>query len=163
MDFDLIYKQHYTRIHNFCFRLLGNEETARDITQEAFIRLFELQERGHVPRQILAWLYKVSANLSMNHLGRRKRGKEKLVRMGIGKPGDDDPETIYIKLESEDRIRSIIEELKPKHKMLILGYQDGLSYKELSLVTGIALNSVGKTLWRTIGLISKRLNEFENG
>ena len=47
--------------------------------------------------------------------------------------------------------------------MLLLMYQDGLSYKEMSGATGIALNSIGKTLWRTIEKVSEMIKAKNHG
>jgi RNA polymerase sigma factor (sigma-70 family) len=163
MEFDEAYKQYFRQVSHFCFRFLGQEEIARDKTQEAFVRLLEMKRKGHEPQHILAWLYKVSGNLCLNHLKKHSRNKAKLMSLGIKIQGPEDPESIYIKTESKDMIRKFIDQLEPRQKMLILGYQDGLSYKELSLMTGISLNSVGKTLWRTINKISDKIKEIEHG
>jgi len=159
MDFDLIYKEHYQRIFSFCYRMTGDEESARDKTQETFIKLFELMKKGYEPGQPGAWLYKVSGNLCLNHAKRAGNYRKVVHKMGLARIEHENPETGYIKKESIETIRNIINELDPGQRMLILLYQDGLSYKELSQATGIAVNSVGKTLWRTINLISKKIKE----
>ncbi len=53
-------------------------------------------------------------------------------------------------------------ELEPKYQMLMLLYQDGLSYKEMSEATGIPFNSVGKTLWRSIDKVSQKIKRTDH-
>ena len=142
--------------------MLGNEETANDMVQETFMKLYELGKKGHEPRQVLPWLYKVSGNLCINRLKRTGKKSDRLIGLGIALADSDDPESTYIKRESDERIREIIHQLTPRQQLLILGYQDGLSYRELSLATGIAYNSIGKTLWRTIGIISNKFKDEED-
>jgi len=143
--------------------MLGNREMAEDLTQETFTGFYELKLKGHQPDKILPWLYKVAGNRCLNHLKKGKMIRD--VNKSIAKPGieDNNPEKMLIKIESVEMIRNIIDQLKPKQKMLILMYQDGFSYKELSVATGISYNSIGKTLWRTIELISGKIKEAENG
>lgn len=163
MDFDEIYILNYKMVFSFCYRMVGNTETAKDISQETFTKLYELSLSGHEPEKISSWLYKVAGNKCLNHL---KRGKMlRNIKETIDEQGIEynNPEKMLIKNESTEMIRTIIEELKPKQKMLILMYQDGFSYKELAESTGIPFNSIGKTLWRTIDLVSQKLKDIENG
>lgn len=163
MDFRQIYKHHYKTVFGFCYRMIGDMEIAKDISQETFTKLYELSLKEHHPDKILSWLYKVAGNRCLNHL---KRGKMiRNVNRELDQPGIeyDNPEKMFIKNESIETIRNIINQLKPKQKMLILMYQDGFSYKELAKATEIPYNSIGKTLWRTIDLLSQKLKDIENG
>ena len=163
MDFHQIYKHHYKIIFGFCYRMTGNMEIAKDISQETFTKLYELSLKEHQPDKILSWLYKVAGNRCLNHL---KRGKMiRNVNRELDQPGIeyDNPEKMFIKNETIETMRNIINQLKPKQKMLILMYQDGFSYKELAKATEIPYNSIGKTLWRTIDLLSQKLKDIENG
>jgi RNA polymerase sigma factor (sigma-70 family) len=99
----------------------------------------------------------------MNHINRDKMIRNKEKTMPPNEVEHNDPEKMLINSESKIIIRNIIDQLPAREKMLILMYQDGFSYKELSGATGIAFSSVGKTLWRTIDLISDKLKKIENG
>jgi len=164
MDFELIYKQKYDPICRFCFRMTGDEETARDKAQETFIKLYELMQKDHIPQQMVPWLYKVSGNLCLNELNRIKMMKEKRNKININTGTEhDNPESSFIKNESAEMIRELIDHLGHRQRILILMYQDGLSYKELSQATGIPYNSIGKTLWRIIDQVSEQIKKIDNG
>lgn len=162
MDFGHEYKRHYNTICGFCFRMLGKMEIAQDITQETFTKLYELSLKGHQPEKLLPWLYKVSGNLCLNHQKRKKIFREKIESQQIRDVEYNNPEKIYIKNEAGKQIRYIVDQLPGKQKMLILMYEDGFSYGELAKATGMELNSVGKTLWRTIKFIADKMKENEN-
>ena len=58
--------------YNFAYRLTGNETDARDLTQEAFIRVFRAW-RSFVPgTSFLSWIYRIVTNLHRDELRRRK-------------------------------------------------------------------------------------------
>jgi len=117
--------------------MMGKMETAQDVSQETFTRLYELSQKGHQPEKILPWLYKVAGNLCMNQLKRGKMIRKKEELMQLNDVEYNNPEKMFINSESGELIRNIIDQLPVRQKMLILMYQDGFSYKELSSATGM--------------------------
>jgi RNA polymerase sigma-70 factor (ECF subfamily) len=153
--FEAHYQQHYEAIYKFCFRFLNSRESALDITQETFVKLFErMNQQGIEVENTKAWLYKVAGNLCINVLNRAGRNYEAENQVLIHQVETTTPESILIHNENADLIRNILGQLKPESRLLIMMYQDGLSYREMSEATGISINSVGKTLWRIIEKIS---------
>ncbi len=163
MLFETLYAKYYEPVFWFCFRFSNQRESALDITQETFVRLYE--RMNGTPEAIenpQAWLYKVAGNLSLNHLKNSSRHREIENTLDHSKVETATPENIFIHSEKVSRVKRCIEKLKPKEKMLILLYQQDLSYRELSVAAGIPEKSVGKTLWRIIHKLSKQLDD-ENG
>jgi RNA polymerase sigma-70 factor (ECF subfamily) len=68
--------EHEPAVLRTAWRLLGNAEDARDIAQEAFLRLHRHLGRLDPERAIGPWLYRVTVNLSLTALRRRKRRPE---------------------------------------------------------------------------------------
>ncbi|HUG53442.1 MAG TPA: RNA polymerase sigma factor, partial [Vicinamibacteria bacterium] len=68
-----LYDAHVTRIHRLIYRLAGETELARDLTQDTFIRAFDRlrQYRGAVP--LGAWLRAIAISVTFNALRRRRR------------------------------------------------------------------------------------------
>jgi len=153
--FEAHYQQHFEAIFKFCFRFLNNRESALDITQETFVKYFErMNQQGKGVENTKAWLYKVAGNLCLNVLNSAGRHSEVENRLHLNEIENTTPESILIENENTTRIRTVIARLKPESQLLILMYQDGLSYREMSEATGISINSIGKTLWRIIEKIS---------
>ncbi len=73
--FEHLYADHHAAIYNFCARVLGDREEAKDVTQEVFITAFDhFQAPGAAPvRKLRPWLYRVATNACFNHLRSRKR------------------------------------------------------------------------------------------
>jgi RNA polymerase sigma-70 factor (ECF subfamily) len=156
--FEKLYAQNYEAIVKFCFRFLNSRESALDIAQETFIKYYErMNHQGKEIENTKAWLYKVAGNLCLNAIHNKNRHCE--IELGLhGNPVETStPESMLINDENTTLIRNIIGQLKPESKLLILMYQDGLSYREMSEASGISINSVGKALWRVIGKLTETI------
>lgn len=156
--FEAHYQLHFEAIFRFCFRFLNSRESALDITQETFMKLFErMNQQGKEIENTKAWLYKVAGNLCLNMLNSKGKHSEIESILPSNPVETTTPESILIHNENADLVRNILGQLKPESRLLILMYQDGLSYREMSEATGISINSVGKTLWRIIEKISETI------
>lgn len=161
--FEAHYHEHYEAIFKFCFRFLRSRESALDITQETFVKYYErMNQQGKGVENTKAWLYKVAGNLCLNVLNSRNRHSEIETILQRNHVETTTPESILIRNENTDLVSSILGQLKPESRLLILMYQDGLSYREMSEATGISINSTGKTLWRIIEKISKTIKTENN-
>ncbi|MCD4664056.1 MAG: sigma-70 family RNA polymerase sigma factor [Bacteroidales bacterium] len=163
MTFEVLYKQNYEPIFKFCFRFLNSREKALDVTQDTFLKLYQQMNRGdcHIENPS-AWLYKVAGNKSLNLINTASRQKEIKEQLEFLSTEKSNPESLFIAKENTLRIMMAINGLKQQHQMLVLLYQDGLSYKEMSEATGIPLKSVGKTLWRSIEKISETIKKTDH-
>jgi len=163
MTFEKLYKLHYELIYKFCFRFLNSREKAMDVVQETFLKLYEQMNKGeyHIenPR---AWLYKVAGHICLNQISSSNQRNAIKSQLDIVTTEQQNPESQFIKEENTLRIRNAISRLKPQHQLLVLLYQDGLSYKELSEATDIPLNSIGKTLWRNIEKVSQTIKKTDH-
>ena len=59
--------------YTLAFRLTGNEEDARDVVQETYLRAYKSIGKFRGDAQFSTWLYRITANCAANQLGRRKR------------------------------------------------------------------------------------------
>lgn len=163
MTFEELYKLHYESIYKFCFRFLNSREKAMDVVQETFLKLYQQMNTGdYIIENKRAWLYKVAGNICLNLINTTNKQTEIKGQLKFSITEKSNPESQLINKEKVQNIRKAIESLKPQHQMLVLLYQDGLSYKELSEATGIPFNSIGKTLWRSIEKISQTINKTDH-
>src|SRR5215471_7881107 len=58
--------------YNYAYRLAGNEADARDLTQEAFIRVFRAWQSFRPGTSFISWIYRIVTNLHRDELRRRK-------------------------------------------------------------------------------------------
>ncbi len=160
---ETIYRQHYEQICKFCYRMLGSHERALDVAQETFLKMMNrMNHRKDPVENPRAWLYKVAGNLCLNELSKHKRHHDRQMQPATEQAETTTPEVVMIEKEKRDRVKQAIAQLEPKQQMLIMMYNDGLSYREMAEATGIKEQSIGKTLWRIINGLSASINKQDN-
>ena len=61
------------QVYNLCYRMCGNEEDAKDLTQEAFVKVWRGLEHYQFESAFSTWLYRLTSNVCIDFLRRRKR------------------------------------------------------------------------------------------
>jgi RNA polymerase sigma-70 factor (ECF subfamily) len=79
-------EQYGKATYNFAYRLTRNEADARDLTQEAFIRIYRAWRSFKPGTSFLSWVYRIVTNLHRDELRRRK------VRYQEEIPNDNQPQ-----------------------------------------------------------------------
>lgn len=129
----------------FTMGLVGDLESAQDIVQEAFIKLYQQEPGRIVEPGLKSWLYTVCRNRALDQLRRRKRfisveeeSMDELVS------SDRRPDEIVCQEEESASILRFIRRLPPNQQEVIrLKFLADLSYKEISAVTGLSATNVG--------------------
>jgi RNA polymerase sigma-70 factor (ECF subfamily) len=101
-------------VYTLAYRLTGNEEDARDVTQETFLRAYKGLERFRGDAQFSTWLYRITANCAASHMGRSRKHRheaiEELDRIPDARP-DIDPEMSADAALLRGRVTEALEEL----------------------------------------------------
>lgn len=150
---------------SYAMRLAGGLGPAEDIVQEAFMKLHAQFDEVREPRK---WLYRTVHNLAVNH--RRAAGKIVPLEKPGTDPADDrresdetaDPQPLpdeqIIRLEGIGLVRLSVESLDDRSRELIrLKFNEGLSYKEISVRTGLSIGNVGYILHHALKEIAEEL------
>jgi RNA polymerase sigma-70 factor (ECF subfamily) len=77
--FDGLVRFTYADTYTLALRLTGNEEDARDVAQEAYLRAYRGLERFRGDAQFTTWLYRITANCASTYLGRRSRHRHDVL------------------------------------------------------------------------------------
>jgi RNA polymerase sigma-70 factor (ECF subfamily) len=91
--FDELVRQTYVDTYSLACRLTGNEEDARDVAQDAYLRAWRGIGRFRGEAEFSTWMYRITANAASTHTRRRRRLRTEVL--------DDHMEPI------EDRIESL--------------------------------------------------------
>ena len=77
--FDELVRVTYAETYTLALRLTGNEEDARDVVQEAYLRAFRGLKRFRGDAQFSTWMYRITANCAATHLGKRRKHRHELL------------------------------------------------------------------------------------
>ena len=73
--FDELVRATYADAYTLAYRLTGNEEDARDVVQEAYLRAYKGLKRFRGEASFTTWMYRITANCASTHLARRSRDR----------------------------------------------------------------------------------------
>lgn len=71
--FESLVRQTYADTYTLAYRLVGNEEDARDVVQETYLRAHKGIQKFRGDAQLTTWLHRITANCASTYLGRRVR------------------------------------------------------------------------------------------
>lgn len=151
-QFEDIYNENYKTMFHVAQKMVGDGEVVADIVQEVFVYLYERINAGKEVQFPKSWLYRATINRCVDYLNKQKRFKS-LDYMADFKVEDDSIE----KKETNAMVQVALTKLKPQEKALVVLYSEGLSYKEISEVSGIKFTSIGKMLSRTLKKLEQEL------
>lgn len=131
-----IYNLYSKAMFNICFRITGNQETAEDVLQEAFVNAFQKINSYQGKATFGAWLKKIVVNKAISHL--RKRQLELVEmddRLEVKMDDDGDDSNLMLKIES---VRDSIHKLPNGFRVVFSLYLlEGYDHKEIAEILGI--------------------------
>jgi len=156
-DFELVFQDHWTRVHGVIYRITGDPAEAEDLALETFLRLHQNPPRDQ--SNIIGWLYRVATNKALNALrsrGRRGSYEAEAGLLELEKVSSIDPALEAEQAEDRRRVRQVLSRMRKRSaKILILRYS-GFSYSEIAETVGISAPSIGTLLARAEREFKKR-------
>jgi len=159
-DFEALYQRHSREVWALVYARWMNADTAMDITQEAFLRLWKQWESGETILNPRAWLLRVARNLAENH------AKSAFRRNGTQPPqtlnGVHSQEPLPLEtLEREEtfaQLRRVLEELpQPDREILTLRYALDYNAGQIAELLAITTTAVHMRLSRARQRLAERL------
>ena len=165
--FEALVLEHQNKVYSLALRMVGNEEDARDMAQEAFIRAFNSLTGFRGDSKFSVWLYRLTSNICIDFL--RSRAKKRTVSMTwTDEEGEDageleipdetwSPERELERRMTRESVRRGLDSLSPPYReILVLREINGLSYDEIASVLGIEEGTVKSRIFRA----RKKLCDF---
>ncbi len=145
-----LFEKYQGGIYSFAYSLVRSSEDAKDIAQEAFIKVFEALPRLEERAKFSSYLYRTARNLAMDELSKQKRfGPPEQVDFEKDDHIYSDPQRSVLLQEQQSDVRRAAANLADDYRtVLALRELQDLSYDEISSVMEIPKNSVGVLLLR---------------
>lgn len=149
-SFEAIVQKYTTPIYNFAFRLTGNIQTAEDVTQETFIKVWKNLKKYHPEQSFRSWIFTIARNTTTDSL----RKKKSIPFSNL--TGDDDksfeetisddailPDELVASIDDAKILEEFLDQLSPDYRtVMILHYQENMTFDEIGKILDKPLNTV---------------------
>lgn len=134
--FRRLYDDHVDRVFRLCFRMAGQEDLARDFTQEAFIRAYEKLGQFRGDAAFGTWLHSIATSVSLNGLRKLKRqGREQPMETASFVPENGRPPDPYVR----ERLHRAVNGLPEIYRSVFVLYDvEGFSHQEIAEMLDVA-------------------------
>ena len=152
------------KLFRFAFRLLGDEEDAKDITQDALMKVWDMQEKMAELQNTEAWCMRITRNLALDKLKSRKyRRHDDLDHVGeFAASHQPNPYTVSEQNDVMSKVHATINSLPEKYRTILqLRDIDGHSYQEIAEILELEMNKVKVNLHHARKAVREKLQNIQ--
>lgn len=172
--FEQLVRAYDTNVLRMAFNLLHSEEDARDIYQEAFLRVYRNLSKFRFDCSFSTWLYRIVSNLCLDQIRRRnvRREEGSSIITGTGEMdrfehlaeprADVDPQRQLMSSEFNIRVQEVLAELSPRERIVFeLRHFQGLRLRAIGETLGVTEEAAKNCLFRATQKMRAALGDFK--
>ncbi|HSQ34914.1 MAG TPA: sigma-70 family RNA polymerase sigma factor [Candidatus Binatia bacterium] len=166
--FEALMRKYEKKIFSFVLRMVRNEETAIDLTQDFFIKVFTVLDKYNFEYKFSTWAYRICYNQVIDHIRKNQSQVRSL---------DDDSVSAKDMLDSENVSRSdgfqnlsqeetrvyiwqMVENIPAKFRELILmRYIQELKYEEIAQITELPVGTIKNRIFKAKEILKKEMEK----
>jgi RNA polymerase sigma-70 factor (ECF subfamily) len=175
LSFDRVYETYADKVLNIAYRMTGDEDAARDLTQDIFLKVYQNLDTFERRSNIYTWIYRIAVNHIYNYLKKERRtrwfGVLDMTVQDALREEDVDPSFPARGAPSADRVLEdreraavvwkAVRSLPPKYRVpLALYHYEGMSYKEIAESTDLSMSAVESRIHRARKKLIKLLEPW---
>jgi RNA polymerase sigma-70 factor (ECF subfamily) len=165
ISFDELVLRYKDRVFSLCYRFTGNFHDAEDCAQDVFLKVYRSLMKFRFESSFYTWLYRITLNTCKSRLKSiRIMDMKKISYMDNQEEKGDEDKSPITELEKIERIRLVqnaINSLPAWQKdMIILRDIEGLSYEEITRITGYRLGTLKSKLSRARHSLKEKLGRI---
>jgi RNA polymerase sigma-70 factor (family 1) len=159
--FSGFFKTHAKALRNYLYYKFGNEDQAEDVTQDAFIKLW--QNCADVPlEKAKSYVYTIANNASLNVIAHQKV----VLNYAKSSPNKDttneSPEFLLEENEFKSKLLKAIDQLNETQRVAFLMHRiDGKKYAEIAAELDISVKAVEKRIHLALVTLRKEFDHFK--
>lgn len=165
--FELLVRRHQRPVVNYIYRQIGQKESARDLAQEVFLKVYLSLGTFDPTFRFKTWIYRIASNCAIDHLRRRAPATCALspethehggLEMAGTGPTPDDALRLR---ELKERLEFAVVALPADFRQLILlRYRQHCRYDEIARITDLPLGTVKNRIFRAREILREGLADF---
>jgi len=147
--FEELLNRHKNRIYTQIYLFVKDRDLAEDLFQDVFIKIVDTLRKGKYNHEgkFIQWALRISYNLCVDNFRKSKR-KQKVSAtetfdiFDLLETKDDNMEDTMIKSQTHSKIRKLVDQLPDEQReVVVLRHYAEMSFKEISLITGVSINT----------------------
>lgn len=145
LSFEILFQKYYVRFYNFVLNLTKNPQTAEDIVQNVFMKIWINRKNLRPDQSIHNYIYALAKHEVLNHLRDRKvyTQVERLVM--ADQPYEEVTDQTMDLKELDDRIRKFIAAMpEQRRKVFLLSRYRGMGNKAIAELMGLSVRTVDR-------------------
>lgn len=150
--FEELVTRYQGKVFTLLLRMVRNRETALDLAQEAFLKVYRKLDMLQNPGRLSSWIMQVAHNTGLDWIKKRRLDatptdlEDQVTQARIAKFLDAgegvDPEAVVMAM-SPSKLSSLLDELDEKYRtVLTLRFVQGYPFKEIAEIMGLPLSTV---------------------
>jgi RNA polymerase sigma-70 factor (family 1) len=157
IEFKLVFDSWYNPIRNFLYYKTGDIQSAEDIAQDVFLKIWE--KRDEIKKDsVKSLLYTIANNLFLNKIERQKVAFKFEQYYQPGKTTDAPDFDLEMK-EFDNKLQKALADLDEKKRTVFLMNRiDGFTYKEIAGNLDITVKAVEKRMEKALAFLKMRMN-----
>lgn len=171
--FSTLVERYKNKIYTTIYLVVKDECVAQDLMQDTFIKAIKTLKSGNYNEEgkFLPWILRIAHNLAIDYFRRERRYPNVVFEDGSNvfnslNFSEDSIESIQIKRESHEHLRSLIKRLpEQQRQVLIMRHYEDMSFQEIADATGVSINTaLGRMRYALINLrkmMSKNTNAYD--
>lgn len=161
--FGVLLERHRKRVLNTAYHFLGNRDSAQDVAQEVFVKIYTSSKGYRPDAAFTTWLYQITANACLDEIRRHKRSKstatEELPECILDPTASPEEQARSSELARE--VRAAIAALPENQRMaVILQRYEELSYQQIADVLKMSIPAIESLLFRAKHSLRARLSAY---
>lgn len=156
--FKQIFEANSKKIYHLCYGYTGDDDTANDLMQETFLKVWQNLDKFRNQAMISTWIYRIAVNTCLSHLRVEKRqAKDELTETII----DTKAEEFSEKNEQVALLYQCISKLEENERIIITLVLDKVPYPEIAEISGISEGNLRVKIHRIKQKLTELYNRYE--
>lgn len=160
--FEQLVRRKTSKVYALCYRIIGNPEDAKDISQLVFIKLWENLEKYDAKYAFDTWLYRMVTNVAIDFI-RNRQSRQNAVNSNlrlVKTSTDAEQGVVFQRKEIESVFNDVASVLSPKQKTIfVMREMEDLPSSEIAKILGCRESTVRNHLFNARKLMQQQLQK----
>lgn len=136
-----------------------------DLLQEIHLQLWRSFASFDQRCSLRTWVYRVAHNVATGHVVRQSRLRNRLVSIETieATPGNDHTEHAASQAQALERLSTLIQQLKPLDRQIIVSYLEGMDAGSIGEITGLSPANIAMKVHRIKNILKRRFGQPRTG